>query len=126
RGERLIALYEKSTATQRTLLGQARAAAVEALQHEPLRLTSRGEQERRQASGLARVYLDEVQAGSVTPEHILDSFLDHMVVDSRRNPSGSARTLVVGSDVLPALTAYSRLRHAVNTFLMRVVLIRPS
>lgn len=126
RGERLIALYEKSTAKQRTLLGQARAAAVAALQHEPLRLTSRGEQERRQASGLARVYLDEVQAGTVTPEHILDSFLDHMVVDSRRNPSGSARTLVVGSDVLPALTAYSRLRHAVNTFLMRVVLIRPS
>jgi hypothetical protein len=126
RGERLIALYEKSTAAQRAALGRARAAAVAALRAEPLRLTSRGEAQRRRASGLTLVLLDELQAGTITPEHILGSFVDRMVVDSRRNAGSSAQTLVVGPHVLPALNAYSRLLHTVNAFLMRVVLIPPS
>ena len=123
--EQLIAMYEQSSAAQRTALSQARATAVAALRAEPLLLTSYGEQQRRHASGLTLIVLDAARARTVTPDEVLDSALDRWVTDSRLHPNQPHAVFVVGPRVLPALAAYDRLRRTVSGVVVRVILIPP-
>jgi hypothetical protein len=126
RGSRQVAEYDQSTPAQRAELARARTTAAAALRAEPLRLTKHGEDVRRHASGLRRIGLDAVAKGTVTPDLLLDTSLDVDVFGSRYDPRQNTHLFVVGSRLVPALSAYVRARRAIGDVFVRVALITPS
>ncbi len=123
---RLIAQYDPSTAAQRARLQQTRGVATAVLAREPLRLTPYGERVRRHAVGLVRVGLDTVANGKVTPDGLLDTSLEVLVVYSRATPNRSRAIFTVGPDVVPALEAYSDARSTISSVVVRIAVIPPA
>ncbi len=122
-GGRLVARFDESTPRDLADLRRARAASDRALRAEPLRLTARGERERRGSSGVRRAAFDDVVAQKVTSDALYDADLAGEVYNSRADPDASRELFIVGPSIVPSLNVFANLRFGIEESQFRVVLI---